>query len=166
MNITCSGLKTERQWRAAIGMNEKRFNQLLFVFEKCYRSYYGNSLNSQLIKNARTYCINNEEELLLFTLFSLKSGLTYDLLGFVAGMNGSNAKRNQTVGLDILQLTLDTLGHMPRRKFSDVTDFEAFFSETDTLIIDATEQRKQRPKSKKTQKEYYSGKKKTTPLNR
>jgi len=41
------------------------------------------------------YCIANEEELLLFTLFSLKSGLTYDVLGIVCGMNGSNAKRNQ-----------------------------------------------------------------------
>lgn len=165
MNITCSGLKTERQWRAAIGMNEERFRQLLNIFKRCYISYYGHSLNSQLIKNARTYCINNEEELLLFTLFSLKSGLTYDVLGFVTGMNGSNAKRNQTVGLDILQLTLDTFGHMPRRKFSDVADFKAFFSKTDTLIIDATEQRKQRPQNKEKQKEYYSGKKKITRLN-
>ena len=165
MNITCSGLKTERQWRAAIGMNETRFMQILSLFKRCYIKYYGNSLNAQLIKNARAYCINHEEELLLFTLFSLKSGLTDDVLGFVAGMNGPNAKRNQTIGLDILQLTLDTLGHMPRRKFSDVTDFEAFFSETEILIIDATEQRKQRPKNKEKQKEYYSGKKKITPLN-
>lgn len=162
MNISCSDLKTERQWRAAIGMNEARFIQLLKVFKTCYISYYGNTLNSQLIKSARDYCINNEEELLLFTLFSLKSGLTYDLLGFVAGMNGSNAKRNQTVGLDILQLTLDKLGHMPRRKFSDVSDFESFFSKTDTLIMDATEQRKQRPQNKEKQKEAYSGKKKAT----
>jgi hypothetical protein len=58
-------------------------------------------------------------------------------------MNGSNAKRNQTIGLDVLQLTLDQLGHMPRRRFSDVADFKEFFSKTNTLII----------------KEYYSGKK-------
>ena len=53
------------------------------------------------------YCIKNEENLLLFTLFSLKSGLTYDVLGFVCGMNDSNAKRNQTVGLDIRKQKLN-----------------------------------------------------------
>jgi hypothetical protein len=49
---------------------------------------------------------------------------------------------------------------MPRRRFSDVADFKEFFSKTNTLIIDATEQRKQRPINKIEQKEYYSGKKK------
>ena len=125
MNISCVGLKLDRQWRAAIGMNEERF--------------------FQLVGDKSVYCIKNEENLLLFTLFSLKSGLTYDVLGFVCGMNGSNAKRNQTVGLDILQLTLDNLDHMPRRSFKDVADFERFFSKEKELIIDATEQRKQRP---------------------
>ena len=99
MNISCSDLKTERQWRAAIGMNEARFIQRLKVFKTCYISYYGNTLNSQLIKSARDYCINNEEELLLFTLFSLKSGLTYDLLGFVAGM-GSDLEELKVVSIN------------------------------------------------------------------
>lgn len=160
MNITCSGLKLDRQWRAAIGMDKERFFQLLNAFKKSYASYYGDELKSQLVGNKSIYCIRSEEDLLLFTLFSLKSGLTYDVLGFVCGMNGSNAKRNQTVGLEILQLTLDELDHMPRRKFTDVADFEGFFSEEKILIIDATEQRKQRPIDKKKQKEYYSGKKK------
>lgn len=44
----------------------------------------------------------------------------------------------------VIQLTLDKLGHMPQRTSSDISDFEKFFSETDILIIDATEQRKQR----------------------
>jgi hypothetical protein len=162
MNITCSGLKTERQWRAAIGMDEKRFFKLLNVFEKSYSSYYGSSLNSKLARNSPVYCIENEEDLLLFTLFSLKSGLTYDVLGFVCGMNGSNAKRNQTVGLEVLQVTLDQLDHMPRREFTDINDFKDFFHGKDTLIIDATEQRKQRPMNKEEQESYYSGKKKLT----
>jgi hypothetical protein len=160
MNISCAGLKLDRQWRAAIGMNEERFFQLLNAFKTRYSSYYGDELKSQLVGDHSVYCIKNEEDLLLFTLFSLKSGLTYDVLGFVCGMNGSNAKRNQTVGLDILQLTLDDLDHMPRRSFTDVADFERFFSKEKELIIDATEQRKQRPIEKEKQKEYYSGKKK------
>jgi hypothetical protein len=50
------------------------------------------------------YCINNKEELLLFTLLSLKSGLTLDLLGLMCGMDGSNVKRNQLIGLEISNL--------------------------------------------------------------
>jgi len=165
MNISCKGLKLDRQWRSAIGMNKERFFQLLSAFKKNYSSYYGDELNFHLVGNKSVYCIKNEEDLLLFTLFSLKSGLTYDVLGFVCGMNGSNAKRNQIVGLDILQLTLDELDHMPRRSFTDVSDFEGFFSKEEALIIDATEQRKQRPIEKEKQKEYYSGKKKIIRLN-
>jgi len=165
MNISCAGLKVDRQWRSAIGMNKERFFQLLPLFKKSYASYYGDELKSQLVGNTSVYCIKNEEDLLLFTLFSLKSGLTYDVLGFMCGMKGSNAKRNQTVGLDVLQLTLDELDHMPRRRFADVSDFKEFFSKADALIIDATEQRKQRPIEKEKQKEYYSGKKKTIRLN-
>ena len=41
MNMSCSDLKTERQWRAVIGMNEARFIQRLKVFKTCYISYYG-----------------------------------------------------------------------------------------------------------------------------
>jgi len=39
------------------------------------------------------------------------------------------------------------------------------YKKEEALIIDATEQRKQRPIEKEKQKEYYSGKKKIIPLN-
>ena len=71
------------------------------------------------------YCINNEEELLLYTLFSLKSGLTYDLLGFVTGIDASNAQRNQKTGVEILKKTLASKGKLPKRNFVNVKDFEA-----------------------------------------
>ena len=37
--------------------------------------------------------------------------------------------------------------------------FEAYFQEYETLLVDGTEQRKQRPGNKEMQKDYYSGKK-------
>ena len=43
------------------------------------------------------------------TLFNLKSGLTYDLLGLVSGMDASNAKRNQDAGLAILGKALGSV---------------------------------------------------------
>ncbi|MCX7068561.1 MAG: hypothetical protein NTW85_12850 [Methylococcales bacterium] len=77
--------------------------------------------------NAIEHCINSEEELLLYTLFSLKSSLTYDVLELVCGMGKSNAKRNQGIGLEILSNTLTTMDGMLKRNFLNVNDFECFY---------------------------------------
>ena len=89
MKISRLELKTERQWRSATGFNPERFDKLLPYFKQCYLETYGSELNSRQVESGLNYCIQNEEELLLFT--SLKSGLTDDLLGLVCGMDASNA---------------------------------------------------------------------------
>ena len=164
MKITTSDLKTERQWRSATGLDKERFYKLLEGFEKSYLADYGQPLAERLVKNKKGYCIHNEEELLLFTLISLKSGLTYDLLGLMCGMDASNVQRNQEIGLRVLQQTLKLTGDLPKRNFLDLEEFEAYFSDTDTLIIDATEQRIVRPSDLTEQKNHYSGKKKVHTL--
>jgi len=78
-------------------------------------------------------------------------------------MDGSNAKRNQELGVAVLQEALEHAGYAPKREFATVAEFEAYFQEHETLLVDGTEQRKQRPGNKETQKDYYSGKKKGTP---
>ena len=112
------------------------------------------------------YCIQNEKDLLLFVLFSLKSGLSYDNLGFVTGMRAPNAHKNQKLGVQLLGLTLKRLGHTPLRGIEKVSDFKSYFSEKgiEGILMDVSEQLKQRPLDKETQKEYYSGKKKPIPL--
>lgn len=160
MKITTSDLKQDRQWSATIGMTRERFLILLDHFKNAYFEIYKAELSKRKVEVNIGYCINNEEELLLFTLFSLKSGLTYDALGVVCGMSGSNAKRNQGIGLKILAQTLTKLKVMPERKLLTVKDFQEFFKEEKDLIFDATEQRIQRPSDDQQQKETYSGKKK------
>ena len=160
MKITISDLKQDREWRANLGMSEKQFFILLEPFKKAYFDTYQKELAKRKVDVNIDYCIKNEEELLFFTLFSLKAGLTYDVLGFVSGMNGSNAKRNQKIGLDILAKTLTELDVMPKRKLLTVKDFEELFKEDKDLIFDATEQRVQRPVDYEKQKEFFSGKKK------
>lgn len=163
MKIKLSDLKTERQWRAATGLTTEQFKKLFIGFEKSYKTLYLMTLSERLVENGVGYCIQNEEELLLYTLFSLKSGLTYDLLGFVTGMDASNAQRNQKTGVEVLKKTLVDKGCLPKGHFMNVKDFEDYFSDTDELIIDATEQAIQRPIDKDAQKSYYSGKKKDIP---
>lgn len=166
MKFSISDLKTDRQWRSITGLDKNRFNKLLECFKQTYVEIYSMNLPDILVDNDIDYCINSEEDLLLFTLFSLKAGLTNDALGFVAGMDGSNAHRNQKNGISILALTLRKLGHEPKRDFASVDEFSEYFSKLniDTLLIDATEQRIQRPSNNKVQKDYYSGKKKAHTL--
>jgi len=160
LKITTSDLKQDRQWRATVGMSEKQFYIFLPSFKNAYFETYKNELASRKVDTNIDYCIQNEEELLLFTLLSFKSGLTYDLLGIVCGMNGSNAQKNQKIGLSILLKTLNNLKVMPERKLLTVKDFEELFREETDLIFDATEQRIQRLGNFEKQKESYSGKKK------
>ena len=107
---------------------------------------------------------------LLMSLFWLKAYTTYELLGFFYDLNKTNIEDN-------LKLILDTLAHMTsfnfelpkadRKKLSSVEEIMTAFPDV-RLVIDAKEQRVERPKNKKDkdgkvqdrQKPYYSGKKK------
>ena len=165
MKFSVSDLRTDRQWRSVTGLDKNRFYKLLEHFKETYIETYSLPLHDRQVDNDIEYCIRNEEDLLLFTLFSIKSGLIHDTLGFVAGMDGSNAHRNQKTGIEILSVTLRKLGHEPKREFMSTDEFIDYFSgrHIDTLVIDATEQRIQRPSDNNVQKDYYSGKKKPIP---
>jgi hypothetical protein len=163
MKLVIEDLKTDRQWRSATGFDKKKFEKLVIVYEQAYRELYGCPMAERETINPLGATLGNEEELLFFTLFSLKSGLTYDLLGLVTGMDASNAQRNQEIGLEVLKKTLEDGGYAPKREFSSEGEFHRYFVKRGTLILDATEQRTQRPANMEQQKEQYSGKKKPTP---
>lgn len=160
MNIKISNLKNERQWKASTGYSSIQFHNLLEKFKNSYIKLKGSEmsdLREGVPDNAK---ISSYEDLLFFTLFALKSGLNYDLLGIMADMDNSNAKRNLELGISILKDLLLENGYAPKREFESVEQFEKFFRGTRTLIIDGTEQRIQRPGD--NQKDFYSGKKNAT----
>ncbi|MCI0613497.1 transposase [bacterium] len=166
MKLKISDLKTERQWRSATGFDQARFEKLLVMFTASYLSLHGKSVAERQADIEVTPSLTSEEELLFFTLFSLKAGLTYDLLGLVCGMDASNAKRNQELGLRVLEQALAAAGCLPKRGFKDAAEFAEYLKNEKTLIFDGTEQRTQRPSDNEAQKENYSGKKKPTPPRR
>ena len=133
------------------------------MFSASYFNLYGKSVAERQAELEVIPSLTSEEELLLFTLFSLKAELTYDLLGLVCGLDGANAKRNQELGLRVLEQTLATAGCLPKRAFSDAAEFAKYLAKEKTLIFDGTEQRTQRPSNAAAQKENYSGKKSVTP---
>jgi len=163
MKLSITDIKTDRQWRSATGLDKKRFHILLPFFERSYQEVLGQPLQERQSECPDQPRLGSYEDLLLYTLFSLKSGLTYDLLGLVTGMDGSTAKRNQELGLRILKHTLVATGHAPKREFKSPEEFQDYFERHKTLIIDATEQRTKRPGDQQYQKHMYSGKKNPTP---
>jgi hypothetical protein len=160
MNISLSQLKTERHWRSATGMDKPRFDKLLSAFKAAYERHFNRTLAERQVESPQECTLNGYEELLFFTLFSFKADLTYDLLGLVCGFDGSNAKRNEEIGITILKSALHDLGHTPVREFKSALEFKTYFSKNIKLIIDGTEQRRQRPVDFQSQQEMYSGKKK------
>lgn len=163
MKLQISDLTTERKWRAATGTNQPRFEKLLVLFVASYFELFGKTVAQRQVDSEVTPNIQSEQELLFFTLFSLKAGLTYDLLGLVSGMDGSNAKRNQALGLQVLEHTLSAAQCLPARTFATAEEFATYLQQEEELIFDGVEQSIQRPGEHEAQKDCYSGKKSVTP---
>lgn len=159
MKLQISDLNTDREWSASTGCTKTQFEKLLVLFAQSYIELYGRPVAERQAEIEVTPSLSSEEELLFFTLFSLKVGLTYDVLGFVSGMDRSNAKRNQTLGLKVLEHALEAAQCLPRRKFKDAAEFAEYFKQEETLIFDGVEQRMQRPSDDTAQRDCYSGKK-------
>ena len=163
MKLSITELRSVRQWRAATGLDAARFHALVPLFAAAYQRLYGAPMAERLTINPVGATFADETELLFFTLFSLKSGLTYDVLGLVCGLDGSNAQRQQEVGLAVLKDALQAGGYAPKRTFQTAAEFHRYFAKRGPLLLDATEQRTQRPGDKTQQRSQYSGKKKPTP---
>jgi hypothetical protein len=110
---------------------------LLVLFSASYLNLYGESVANRQAELEVTPSLTSEEELLFFTLFSLKSGLTYDLLGLVCGMDAANTKRNQELGLRVLEQSL-AADCLPKREFKDPAEFAEYLQNEETLIFDGT----------------------------
>ena len=160
MNISINDLNTERQWRSATGYNEERFKNLLNLFEREHLRVFGKTLADRRVDSPKESAVESEQDLLLLTLIGLKCGLTSDVLGLMVGMDGSSAFRNKNLGISILKSMLCERGFAPARTFETVDEFEKYFQEYHTIIIDGEEQPIQRPLEEDSQKDNYSGKKK------
>lgn len=101
-------------------------------------------------------------EKLVAVLIYLKCYPTFDLLGFILGMNRSNACRDTHMYLKVLEQALKRKLVLPARKISSVEEFLSKFPEARSLFIDGTERRVQKPVGQKRSKRLYSGKKKAT----
>lgn len=163
MQLQIADLTSTRQWGAVTGFTRVQFEKLLVLFTPSYFELFGQTVAQRQAEIEVTPSLASEEELLFFTLFSLKAGLTYDALGFVSGMDASNAKRNQELGLQVLEHALAAAQCLPKRKFKDAAEFKEYLHNEPVVIFDGLEQRMQRPHEDEVQRDFYSGKKTATP---
>lgn len=162
MKLIIADLKDDRAWAAVTGLSKARFDKLAPLFRASYLELHGKTVAQRQAALDIPPSLPTEEDLLFFTLFSFKTGLTYDALGFVTGMDRANAKRNQTLGLQVLQQTLQQAGCLPERSFADAEAFAAALQNAPKLLFDGLEQRTQRPHQHAAQADCYSGKKSAT----
>jgi len=151
-----------REWQAVIGIDNETFTELVGLAHSFYQADRGCSYVEMLSGNAKGHLAKFKEldDLLFFCLLMLKSGITFDLLGFISGIDQSNAHKKFKLGLSILNETLKLNNYTPYRDFDEVAHFHQLFSPGQTIILDGTEQRIQRPSDQGMQREFYSGKKK------
>lgn len=170
-------LKKPQVARSLVGMNLVEFEQFYAEFESAHterlqssKKTRGNQKRQRAVGAGRKHKYDLRDRLLM-TMFWLKAYMTYELLGFFYDLNKTNIEDN-------LNLILETLVGMTsfnferpkaeRKKLHSVEEVMDAFPDV-RLIIDAKEQRVERPKNKKDQdgnvqdrqKPYYSGKKKT-----
>lgn len=174
-------LKKPQVAKSLVGMSLVEFDKFYDEFETTHAERLQNSTITRAGKKKRRRAAGagrkhkyDLRDRLLMTLFWLKAYTTYELLGFFYDLNKTNIEDN-------LNLILDTLASMTsfnfekpkadRKKLSSVAETMEAFPNV-RLVVDAKEQRIERPKNKKDkdgnvqdrQKPYYSGKKKAHTL--
>ena len=143
------------------GLSRREFDELLPVFEQSLPPPRTRRKRRQRAPGGgRKPALPTAADKLLFILVYLK---TYPLQAVQAqlfGMSQPSANRYIRQLLPVLAQALDTLGVMPERDGPAVAQHERRQGETQDLIIDGVERRRQRPKHREIQAIHYSGKKK------
>jgi len=163
MAISHQDIRTDRQWRSSTGLTEVQFSKLTSLFTRAYEEMFGESIEERQKASPSVRTFQSYESLLFFGLYSIKSGLTYDLLALSFGLSPSNAYEMQSLSLSVLQEALALGGYLPKREYATEEEFKKHWREEGDIMVDATEQRRQRPGNEQDQKNDYSGKKKHIP---
>jgi hypothetical protein len=155
------------------GLNRAEFDRLASAFEAGERQARG----SATVSRRRHRSLRNTpgaghpyrhdaRTRLLMALVWLRTYPTYEVLGFFFGLHKRNAQLNVRAALEILD-GLDTFPFdrpgRDRRKLRSAAEVITAFPQV-AVIIDAKEQRINRPGGYEAQKPYYSGKQKAHTL--
>lgn len=153
----------EREHQAVYGLDKQSLARIVELCEFGYKELHDVTFDEMLSDNpfGKDARLRSIKDLICYTLIILKSGITFDFAGYLVRFDRSRAHRQFSNGLSLLHYVLEDQDFLPTRFFDSPDDFDQYFDKKQVIIIDATEQRLQRPQDKEYQKEAYSGKKKS-----
>lgn len=154
-------LKNNRLMRSLTGMGIKEFMILSGDFEKALYEHATSKLRKRKVGGGCKGTLRDGQSKLFYILLYLKTYPTYDLAGFIFGVDRSRCFHWTSTLMPLLEKTLGRHAVLPKRQIHSVEEFISFFPEVQDLFIDATERRTQRPQKAKIQRKRYSGKKKS-----
>lgn len=163
MNIS-SALRSVRTSKSLTGLSPSEFWNLVPLFEANFLEQRIVLLPKRVRKvgGGRKGALPTAADKLFTALMYLKCYPTFDVLGFMIGLDRSRSCRNIHLLLPVLQKTLGRQLVLPKRQIHSVEEFIAYFPEIKDVFIDGTDRRVQRPKNPRKQNKLYSGKRKTT----
>lgn len=162
-------IRDDRQMKALTGMSQAQFDFLLPVFSHVYQegkqTRYEDGVEAGTRSRKPGAGIKGKlptlADKLKFVLYYYKTYPSFDVLGSQFDMGRSKANENLHKLSPILYDTLVRLDLMPYRELETPEDLRDALSGVDQLIIDATERACRRSQDHATQRDHYSGKKKT-----
>ncbi|MEB3701880.1 Transposase DDE domain protein [Candidatus Bealeia paramacronuclearis] len=152
-------LQNERLMLSLSGMKIAEFMTLLVSFEKVLQAELCNRDRERAVGAGRKGALRDVRSKLFYILFYLKVYPTYDLAGFVFGVDRSRCFHWTKRLLPLLEKTLGRHLVLPKRQIHSVEEFMALCPDVKDLFLDGTERPTQRPQRSKLQKKRYSGKK-------
>lgn len=154
--------KDPRAIKALTGLTYKEFTNLLPNFEKALNEIALNQPNRQRsIGGGQKGKLPTIEDKLFFILFYIKTYPTFDVLAFFTDKSRCRACKHVHLFSKALKKALGKEIVLPERKINSVEEFIQRFPEVKDIFPDGTERKIQRPKKRKQNKKYYSGKKKS-----
>jgi hypothetical protein len=160
MNLRLA-FKNDRIMQSLTGVSIDEFNKLLVGFEQILQEKASAKKRQRKPGGGRRGAIGNGKKKLFFILFYFKVYPTFDLAGFIFGVDRSRPCKWYKALMPILETLLERKCVLPKRKISSIEEFERAFADVKDIFVDGTERRVQRPKNPKQQINRYSGKKKT-----
>jgi len=157
-------LKDSRLCKAVLGLSPESVLALESSFQQAYEQIKRESKKDRQRKPGAG-CKGFLPEIqskLLFILLYLKCYPTYDVQGFLFGLERTRACRWVKQLLPALEKALGRECVLPARQLRSMEEFIQAFPGVSDLFIDGTERLVQRPKDPKRRTKTYSGKKKQT----
>lgn len=156
-----SGLKNDPICKSLTGLTVKEFKDILPEFEKAFMENVNSKPRERAYGGGFKPAIKTFEDKLFFILFYVKCYPTFAVCGFFYDRHRTKPQVWTKQLLPILEKALGKKCTLPKREITSCEDFIKSFPQIKELFIDGTERRVQRPKDKESQKNHYSGKKKT-----